>query len=157
QFRIVRHEQIFFVAFFAIVAILALIVLWPFLNYIVLAGILTYALFPIYSFLYGRLGRPSVSSALAVVVILLLILLPTVLLIGELVRQVSGAYSSLKPQNIERITEYLDRITGHRFQQMLDSGLEQLRTSILGIAPNVLGSIGELLVGLFVMFFVMYY
>src|SRR5205814_4830752 len=92
-----------------------------------------------------------------VIVTLLLMVLPAVFLISELVRQVSGAYTSLKMQNIERITDYLDRITGYRFQEMLDSGLEQIRKSILAVAPNVLGSIGELLLGLFIMFFVMYY
>jgi predicted PurR-regulated permease PerM len=153
----VRQEQIFFAAFFAIVAILALIVLWPFLNFIVLAGILTYALFPIYNFLHARLGRPSVAAALAVIVTLLLMVLPTVFLIGKLVQQVSGAYTSLRMQNVERITDYLDKISGQRFQPMLDSVLERLRSGVLAVAPNVLGSIGESLVGLFVMFFVMYY
>jgi predicted PurR-regulated permease PerM len=40
---------------------------------------------------------------------------------------------------------------------MVDTGIDQLRTSILGVAPNILGSIGETLIGLFIMFFVMYY
>src|SRR6266704_2868722 len=43
------------------------------------------------------------------------------------------------------------------FQGMLSSGIEQIRRSIVGLAPDILGSIGELMVGLFIMFFVMYY
>lgn len=152
-----RQEQIFFAAFFAVVAVLAIVILWPFLSFIVLAGILTYTLFPIYGFLQSRLKRPSVASALAVIITLLLMVAPAVFLIGQLVKQLSGANTSLMMQNIDRVTDYLDRISGYRFQDMLDSGLEQLRKSVLAIAPNVLGSIGELLLGLFVMFFVMYY
>jgi len=34
---------------------------------------------------------------------------------------------------------------------------EQVRQSIVGVAPNILGSISELLLGLFIMFFVMFY
>jgi predicted PurR-regulated permease PerM len=153
----VRRETIFFGGFFAVVAVFALIILQPFLTFIVLAGILTYTLFPLYRFLYGRLRHASLAAALSVIVTLLLMVLPTVLLVSELAKQVSGAYTSLKMQNIERITDYLDRISGYRFEQLLDSALERLRISMLAVAPNILGSIGETLLGLFVMFFVMYY
>ena len=40
---------------------------------------------------------------------------------------------------------------------MLNSTLDQVRQSIVGLAPNILGSISELLLGLFIMFFVMFY
>jgi predicted PurR-regulated permease PerM len=153
----VRHEQIVFAVLFVVIAVFAVIVLQPFLTYIVLAAILTYTLFPIYNFLNDRIRRPSLASALAIIVTLLLMVLPAVFLISQLVQQVSGAYSNLKMENIEKVTDYLDRITGYRFQEMFNSGVERLRALILAVAPNVLGSIGDLLLGLFVMFFVMYY
>ena len=152
-----RQETIFFGGFFAVIAVFALIILQPFVTFIVLAGILTYTLFPMYRFLHERLGHPSLASALSVIVTLLLMVLPAVLLVSQLAKQVSGAYTSLKMQNIERITDYLDRVTGYQFEQLLDSGLERIRLSMLTLAPDILGSIGEMLLGLFVMFFVMYY
>jgi predicted PurR-regulated permease PerM len=136
---------------------LAVIILWPFLTYIVLAGILTYALFPVYRFFYGRVKRAGIASALSLILTLLLMVLPTVFLITELAQQVSGVYSNLKLQNIDRITDYLGRFTGYRFQEMLDSGIEQVRKWLLAILPDLLGSIGGLFLGLFIMFFVMYY
>jgi len=153
----VRREQIFFAGFFAVVAILALVILRPFVTYIVLAGILTYVLFPVYRFFRMRLGRPGLAAALSIVVTLLLMVLPSVFLVTELVQQVSGAYSNLRLQVVENITDYLDRITGYRFTATIDSGLEEIGKSILNLAPNILGSIGELFLGLFIMFFVMYY
>jgi len=131
--------------------------LWPFLTYIVLAGILTYTLFPVYGFFLRRLGRAELASMLCIVITLLVMVLPTIFLIKELVQQVSGAYTSLKMDNVARVTDYLDRITGYRLQEMIDSGVEQIRKSMLAMAPNVLGSIGQLLLGLFIMFSVMYY
>jgi predicted PurR-regulated permease PerM len=155
----VKQEQIFFGILFGVIAVLAIIILRPFLTFIVLAGILTYALFPLYSFLYGRLRRAGTASALSVILILLVMVLPAVSLISKLAQQVSGAYTSLKLQNIEAISDRVARITGYRpdLEQMLNSGLEQIRGLMLALAPNILGSIGELLLGLFVMFFVMYY
>jgi predicted PurR-regulated permease PerM len=155
----VRLEQIFFGALFAIIAVCAVIILWPFLTFIVLAGILTYTLFPLYAFFYSRIRRAQLASALSIVIALLVMVLPAIFLISELAQQVSGAYASLKVQNIERITDYFARITGYHIdlQQMFNSGFEQIRKWILAVVPNVLGSIGELLLGLFIMFSVMYY
>src|SRR5262245_36939449 len=101
---------------------MAIVILWPFMTYIVLAEILTYALFPIYTFFYNRVHRKDLASGLSIIVTLLLMVLPAIFLVSQLVHQVSGAYSSFRLQNIERITDYLDKLTGYRFQDMLDSG-----------------------------------
>jgi predicted PurR-regulated permease PerM len=159
----VRLEQIFFGAFFLLIAVLALVILRPFLTFIILAGILTYTLFPVYKFLLRRIGHPAVASALSIVLTLLVMVLPAVFLISRLAQQVSGAYTSLRLQGFERITQYVAdtvaRITGYKINldETMNSGLETIRISMLAVAPNILGSIGEVLMGLFVMFFVMYY
>jgi predicted PurR-regulated permease PerM len=155
-----RQERIFFGLLFAVITVLAVVIMWPFLTYIVLAGILTYTLFPLYRFFYRRVvRRPEFASALSILVALLLMVLPAVYLISELARQVSGAYTNFQMQNIQRVADYLSGLTGNRidFQEMLNSGLDAIRKSIVGLAPDILGSVGELLLGLFIMFFVMYY
>ncbi|HYR91571.1 MAG TPA: AI-2E family transporter [Terriglobia bacterium] len=154
-----RQQRIFFGVLFGIIAVLAVIVMEPFLSYIVLAGILTYTLFPVYNFFHRRTGRAAFSSALSIVVALLLMVLPAFFLISELAQQVSGAYSTFQAQNLQRVADYLSGLTGNRlnFQEMLSTAIDQIRQSIVGLAPDILGSIGELLVGLFIMFFVMYY
>jgi predicted PurR-regulated permease PerM len=84
--------------------------------------------------------------------------LPSIFMISELVKQVQGAYASFKLQYFERVTGYLARV-GVRvdLQEMVNSSFEQIRNWILSLAPNILGSIGELVLGLFIMFFMMYY
>ncbi|MBI4473651.1 MAG: AI-2E family transporter [Acidobacteria bacterium] len=154
-----KSERIFFGVLFGFIAILAVIIMGPFLNYIVLAGILTYVLFPVYSFFRRRTGRPGLSSGLSILVALILMVLPAFYLVSELVQQVSGAYNSFQVERAQNIGDYLSGLTGNRvdFQVMLNSALDQIRRSIVGLAPDILGSIGELLLGLFIMFFVMYY
>ena len=129
------------------------------MAYIVLAAILTYTLFPIYRFILRRTGHPGVSSGLSVVLALLLMILPTAYLVSELVHQVSGAYNTLQADWLRQAGDYLSGLTNGRldFQEMLTSTLDQVRQSIVRMAPNVLGSISELLLGLFIMFFVMFY
>jgi predicted PurR-regulated permease PerM len=85
--------------------------------------------------------------------------LPAFFLINQLVQQVSGAYSNFGIETIQRVGDYLSGLTGNqvKFQEMVEQGIDQLRGSILALAPNILGSVGEMLLGLFIMFFVMYY
>ena len=153
-----KQQRILFSVLFGIIALLAVIVMQPFLSYIVLAGILTYTLFPVYHFCHRRTGRAALSSAVSILVALLLMVLPAFFLISELVEQVSGAYNTFQAQNLQRVADYLSGLTGNRlnFQEMLTTAIDQIRRSIVGLAPDILGSIGELLVGLFIMFFVMY-
>ena len=144
---------------FAVIAVLGFAIALPFMPYIVLAGILTYTLFPIYQFLSQRTGKPGLSAGLAIILALLVMILPTVYLVSELVDQVSGAYTTLKTDSLKQVGDYLSSLTNGQvdFQEILDAAIEQVRQSIVGVAPNILGSISELLLGLFIMFFVMFY
>ena len=92
------------------------------MTYIVLAGILTYTLFPIYQFLNQRTGRPSLSAGLSVVLALLVMILPTVYLVSEFVDQVSGAYNTLQTDSLTQVGDYLSSLTNGRvdFQEILD-------------------------------------
>jgi predicted PurR-regulated permease PerM len=154
-----RQERVFFGILFVLMGVLALVVLLPFFTYIVLAAILTYTLFPVYNFILQRTKRAELSSAIAIGIALLLMILPAVYVVTELVHQVSGAYGAFPTDKFGRIAEYVKRVSGGRIilQDLLTSGVEQLRDSVLGMAPNILGSVTELIVGLFIMFFVMFY
>jgi predicted PurR-regulated permease PerM len=153
------RERIFFGAVFAIVAVLAIVIIQPFLTYIVLAAILTYALFPVYHFIQRRTKKPALSSALTILIAFLLMVLPTFFLASELLQQVSGAYTNFQLENLERVADYLSGITNNQvdFRDMLMSTLDQIRRSIVGLAPNILGSITEIALGVFIMFFVMFH
>jgi predicted PurR-regulated permease PerM len=154
-----RQERIFFIALFAVVGVLALLVMQPFLTYIVLAAILTYTLFPVHRFILGSTNRPELSAALSIIVALLLMILPTFFLVSELVQQVSGAYTNFQTENLQRVADYLSGLTGNRvdFQTMVASSIDQIRRSIVGLAPGILGSVTDIALGLFIMFFVMFY
>src|SRR6185295_8819906 len=102
-----RQERIFFGLLFAVITVLAVVTMWPFLTYIVLAGILTYTLFPLYRLFRRVIPRAELASALSILVALLLMVLPAVYLISELARQVSGAYTNFQMQNIQRVADYL--------------------------------------------------
>ncbi len=86
-------------------------------------------------------------------------ILPTVYLVSELVDQVSGAYSSFQADSLNQVGDWVNRITNGQvdLNEEITPTLNQIRQSIVGLAPNILGSISEFLLGLFIMFFVMFY
>jgi predicted PurR-regulated permease PerM len=129
------------------------------MTYIVLAGILTYTLFPVYRFILQKTKRPHLSSGLAILLALVVMILPTIYLVSELVDQVSGAYSSFQADSLNQVGDYVNRITNGKvdLNNEIKPTLDQIRQSIVGLAPNILGSISEFLLGLFIMFFVMFY
>jgi predicted PurR-regulated permease PerM len=154
-----RRQSVFFAVLFGAVGMLAIVIMQPFLTYIVLAAILTYALFPVYRFILNRLHRPDTSSVIAILISLLLMVLPTVFLASELVQQMSGVYTNLQIDNIQRVADYLSGLSGNRvdFQGMLTSSIDQIRRTIVGLAPDIIGSVGEISIGLVIMLFVMFY
>src|SRR5882724_11657206 len=109
-----RQERIFFGVLFAVITVLAVVLIWPFLTYIVLAGILTYTLFPVYRFFHTRTKHPEIASGLSILVALVLMVIPAFFLISELVRQVSGAYTSFQAGSLDRVADYLSGLTGNR-------------------------------------------
>jgi predicted PurR-regulated permease PerM len=129
----------------------------PFLTYIVLAGILTYTLFPVYNFILQKTKRPQLSSGLAIVLALIVMILPTIYLVSELVEQVRGNISSLQAGSLQQVGAWIERITDGRIVLQVSETVAQIQRSIVGLAPNILGSISEFLLGLFIMFFVMFY
>jgi predicted PurR-regulated permease PerM len=130
------------------------------MTYIVLAGILTYTLFPVYRYILHKTQKPQLSSGLAILLALVVMILPTIYLVSELVDQVSGAYNTFQADSLAQVGDYVNRITNGRVdlnRETIQPTLNQIRQSIVGLAPNILGSISEFLLGLFIMFFVMFY
>jgi predicted PurR-regulated permease PerM len=154
-----KRENVIFGVVFLVIVVLSILVIWPFVTYIVMAGVLAYTLFPVYSFVRRKIGRPYVSATVSMLVALLVLVLPSFLVAQRLAQEVSTAFLAFEFTNAQRLGDYLSGITGNQFefQDMLDSAFSEIQTSILDIAPDILGSLTELILGLFIMFFVMFY
>jgi predicted PurR-regulated permease PerM len=103
--------------------------------------------------------RPQLSSGLCIALTLLLMILPAIYVVSELVDQVDGAYSRFQSDWIGQVGDYLSGLTDNRveFTEVLKTTVGQVRQTIMGLAPNILESVAELILGLFIMFFVMFY
>ncbi|SVD92053.1 uncharacterized protein METZ01_LOCUS444907, partial [marine metagenome] len=154
-----KRENVIFSIIFGLIAILSIFLIQPFISYIILAAVLTYTLFPVYSLIRKKTNQPRLSSVISITLVVVLLIIPSFLVAQRLAQEVTGAFSNFELSTVQRLGDYLSGLMGNRvdFQGIIDSFFNEVRESIFEIAPNVIGSIMELVLGLFIMFFVMYY
>jgi predicted PurR-regulated permease PerM len=153
-------EKYFFALTIVTALVLTFFLLQPFGTYLVLAGILTYYLGPLKRYLRRYMRSEALCAAILVVLVVLLVVAPSIYVTTHLVSQVSSAYNDFKEARIgERLGRFVQQKTGREieFYRIFLNLLESARNFLVGSAPNLLGSLTSLVVGLFIMFFVIYY
>jgi len=158
------REQTFFVVTICAAFLGAFFLLYPFLQYLVFALLLTYMLHPFKNWLQVRIRSRSAVALLMILLILVVVILPIVYLTSKLVREVRTTVSmvTVSPDryvHLEKAERWLERLTGepadlHAYKNQL---VTQVRGFLVKVAPDFLGSISEVLLGFFIMLFVMFY
>jgi len=158
------REQTFFVVTICAAFLGAFFLLYPFLQYLVFALLLTYMLHPLKRRLQVRIRSRSVVALLMILLILVAIILPVVFITTKLVREVRTTVSILSESPnryvyLEKVEVWVQRVTGepadlHVYKNQL---IAQVRGLLVKAAPDFLGSISEWLLGFFIMLFVMFY
>lgn len=155
-----RLEKYFFALTILTALALTFFLLQPFVNYLVLAAILTYFLRPLKRRLMPWVRSQSLCAALLIVLVILLVVVPSFYLTSHLITEVTGAYNNFKEAHtLGRFAAFIQMKTGHaiHLDSVLLKLLDNVREFLVGAAPNFLGSLASLVIGLFIMFFVMYY
>ncbi|MSO24223.1 MAG: AI-2E family transporter [Acidobacteria bacterium] len=157
-------EQAFFVVTICAAFLGAYFLLYPFLQYLVFALLLTYMLHPLTKRLQVRIRSRSGAALLMILLILVAIILPIVFITTKLVREARTTVSMLtdSPDRyvyIEKVEVWIQRVTGepadlHVYKNQL---IAQVRGLLVNAAPDFLGSLSEWLLGFFIMLFVMFY
>jgi predicted PurR-regulated permease PerM len=158
------REQLFFVITICAAFLVAFFLVYPFLNYICFALFLTYILHPVRRTLQKKIKNRSLCALILILLILIVIILPTIYISFKLVREIRSNLSMMSDSPdryvyLEKIEYLLQRFTGestdlHVYKQRL---IGQVRSFLVKAAPDFLGSLTELVLGLFIMFFVMFY
>lgn len=136
---------------------LSFLLVEPFLTYLLMGLILSYLFHPLYRRLAKKLGQPWLASSLMLLLIFLLIVAPSFFLITGLVQQTVSAYNTFSSLlTSERVHSFIASL-GLDVALTLQQVVVQARNYVVSTAPNFLGSVANVLIGLFMMFFLMYY
>jgi predicted PurR-regulated permease PerM len=156
-----RRSKTFFFAIGALLGVLSLLIVLPFLSWILIAVILAYVLLPIDRRLSRRLG-PSLSAGLSILVGFALVIFPILLILGVAASQASQLFAQFDPQDVSQI----DDIVAERFGVQVDTAslndafAGAVRTGARGLAGNlfsIIGGLPELFIGFTVLFFILFY
>ncbi|MFC7154116.1 AI-2E family transporter [Halomarina halobia] len=165
-----RHRAVL-VALLLVVALVAVALILPFLQYVLLAILLAYLLYPLQRRLAPRVGRRPAAAALVAVSVLLL-LLPVAVLLGVALQQAIGIVEMLRTgtmgfEVVERVLRTTvgvsvevdvllstvpDRIA-ESIQQNGSQGTQQVLSGVFALV----GTVVDLSIGIFVTLFLFYY
>lgn len=149
-----------FLTLLAVFGYLSYLIVLPFLSFLIVSLVLVVIFFPAYRRIAERTGKPRLSSLLVVLALLLLLVVPSILLGYQLVRSAPSAYESfISHVQLDPIEQFVSALTGEpvSFDLLVRQSVSQVRSYALGNAAALVSSASEILIGLFMLFFVMYY
>lgn len=154
-----KVSRYMFIALLLILLYLAFRLVQPFFTYIFLGLILTIAVYPFYKLFSKRIKHKKTSSIIAIVLILLIIIIPSFLIVSLLVKQTVSFINSFNTASFEKTNEYIVSLfgPGADLNQNLNEILFNVKDFIARSAFSIAGSVAEVVLGLFIMFFIMYY
>jgi len=138
---------------------LAFLVIQPFFTYLILGLILVYLLFPVHKHLTARLGNKRWASVLLLLLVFVILVLPSGFIISKLVAQSVDAYNmfSRLQVNVPSIIENPASGYALNLDEIVQAIARNIKDYIVNQAPSILGSIADIVLGLFIMFFFMYF
>lgn len=148
-----------FIAVLLILLYLAFRLVQPFFTYIFLGLILTIAIHPFYKWFSRRLKKKRVSSVIVILLILLILIIPSFFMVSALVKQSVGFINSFDEDSFENVNNYVVSVFGPKadLKNNINEILGNIKDFVAKSAFSIVGSVAEIILGLFVMFFIMYY
>ncbi|SIR97429.1 AI-2E family transporter [Natronorubrum thiooxidans] len=150
----------FYLLLATISAVLTLALVWPFLQYVLLAVLLAYVLYPLQKRLEPRIGS-SLSSLSLVIGATLAIIVPFAVMIGLIATDVLRFARSLEDggPGVGRLEATISERTGQdvNIADTATSGAQRVSEGLLGGAPDALSGLIHALIGIGLAAFLLYF
>ncbi|MFH1212319.1 MAG: AI-2E family transporter, partial [Candidatus Woesearchaeota archaeon] len=153
-------SKIVFVIILGFVLFLSYKIIAPYISFIVLAVILGFLFRPIYRALEKKIKQKTIASLIVVFLVLFIIIIPVLLMFAGLVVQASAAYRNIsKLDALKEISAGISEKTGLGIDisAQINTAVLNLKNYIINSVPTIIGGIAHMLIGLFIMCFVMFY
>lgn len=148
-----------YIVLIIILAYFSLRIILPFINYLLFSAILVLLFFPAYRWLEEKTGRPKLSSLILVLLVLLLLVVPSIFIGYNLVREAPQAYetfvTNIEFGPLQSVLSYVDPSLS--VQSWISESIGKFRQFIFNSVPQFVSSATQVILGLFVMFFTMFF
>jgi predicted PurR-regulated permease PerM len=153
------QKKYIFVVLLLILAYFCYIMIAPFITYMLLGLVLVIALDPLYESILKRVKHKKLSSWLSIIIILLIVIIPSILIGGALIRETAQVFSNVDVAWVKNITSQTANLLG--IDASIDGHLNQLITNVgdfmLKSGLSMVSSVVDAIIGLFIMFSIIYY
>ena len=144
-----------------LLGVLSVLIILPFLQWILVGTILAYALVPVNERLSRRLS-PGLSAGLSMLIGLVVLVLPLVVVLGVAASQGRQLIAAFEPGNVTQLDRLIEEQIGVEVDIAVlhDAISGAAKTGARGLAGSlfsILGGLPELFISFTVLFFVMFY
>lgn len=145
------RQRLFFFVVFAILILLTLTLLRPFLTVVIVSLISVIMLKPVYNFFLRwkwLKGRKGLASTLTLVSLFAIVIIPVLLIVQLTVSQLSGAFADLSSLNLETLVESINGFfQGLPFLQGIQVDAANLEKALHSLAGAVGKAVADFAVG----------
>ncbi|MBU1974912.1 MAG: AI-2E family transporter [Nanoarchaeota archaeon] len=162
-----RRSKITFYLIMLLLAYLAFLLMKPYFSYVVFALLFSYMFNPLYKWLYKRTKKRDFSAATITIFIISILVIPTMLLMFSLINQTASTIQSIssggsiyEELQIDIISEKLSDLFHKNIdlEVYLNLAVDKVGKFILEEkAPQIINHVAEIVLGIFIMFFVTFY
>jgi len=154
-----RVAKYFLVALLLVFLYLAVLTVMPVIKSIILALVLAFAFYPIYKLINKYVKAKGFSAAIMIILIILLIIIPGALIVNSLIKQTYSTYTLVQNFDFSSLNRFVPDFLSETVDAniYIEDVIFKVRNFIINYTPDLIGSIAEIMLGLFIMFFVMFY
>ena len=150
----------FFIILLLGVLFLAALVVGPYVGFIILAMVIAYAARPLYIYLLKLLDyRKNLTAGLMILLVFLLLFMPSGFIVRSLAVQASSTLSSFDSETMERLSDFMNDKFGMNLEagSALELVTSRIQDFLIAESFNVIGSVADIIVGVLITFFVLFY
>ncbi|MFH1915826.1 MAG: AI-2E family transporter [Nanoarchaeota archaeon] len=158
-------EKVSTLTFFVVLLVLLILsafIIRPLFAYIILGFVLAYIFRPLHKWLYEKTQKKNFSATTITILILIVLVIPALSLLYTLFNQAKNAWNGLAAfsTTLGQLSTYLSHYLGKTidlqvYAQGIVSRIAQFVVEEKG--PSFISDVGDIILGLFVMFMVMFY
>lgn len=166
-----KHKFAFFYVFLIFLTIIAIYLTSPLLKYVLVAIILTFVLKPLYNVLLKVVRFKWLSALLVTILVLVAFIIPTILIVDNLIKESTVAYISTKQIFLAPINENCGAkdLTCHTMNSVrsisqntkvnyyFTKSLDKITESIIQKFSKFLTMLPKILLGIFIMLLSLFY
>lgn len=167
-----KYSRMSFFLFFAIAIAFSLYIIRPLLSVIVGGFLLAYIFYPLHDYLLQKTGRKTLSAFIMTIMVFLVILVPFVIFVGTVSKDVSSFYRVAKqhvsggyffqgdctdglPCKIDKLVG--ESISDQRTKIFINNTLSNAMDFMLKATSSFLISLPKVIINFFILFFMLFY